>query len=155
MNHGWNGWMYYIFFWFYSWNLNFIQALRALIKFGSFIPLNLSRHNNECLKLPEQSYLPCKISTQLCTVGLFLKVSKVVLLVYWSLFNVSGKLIPTCLALDAQTSLVQYPVNMLVSIPESLRNSLRQRETCLQTPDSVVLNNLWETVLFFNNLKDL
>ena len=147
--------MYYIFLWFYSWNLNFIQALRALIKIGSFIPLNLSWYNKECLKLSKQSYLLCKISTQLCTVGLFLKVSKVVLLVHWSLFNVSGKLNPTCLALDAQAALVKYPVNLLMSIAGSLRNSLKQQETCLQTPDSVVLYNLWEAVLFFHSLKDL
>ena len=44
---------------------------------------------------------------------------------------------------------------MLVSLPESLRNSLSQRETGLQTLDYVVLYKLWEAVLFLHTLKDL
>ena len=51
------------------------------------------------------------------------------LVIQWPFFNISGKLKPTCLVLDAEVVLVKYPVNVLVSIPEHLRNSLNQQET--------------------------
>ena len=54
--------------------------------------------------------------------GLLKKVSKADLLVHWPLFNISGQLNPTCLALNAEAVLVECPVNMLVSIPEIPEN---------------------------------
>ena len=36
---------------------------------------------------------------------------------------------PNCWAFDAEPGLIDCPLNMLVSIPGSLRNSLSQRET--------------------------
>ena len=51
------------------------------------------------------------------------------LLVHKPLFNILEKINPTCLALDAEAVLVECPVNILVSIQESLRNLLKQRGT--------------------------
>ena len=118
------GWVYYIFL--------FFLIMKSKFHFRCFAPSFRkisSRYNTECLKLPKQTYLPWKISTELSAIGLLQKVSKVVFLVHGPLFNISGKIDPTCWALDAEAVLVECPVNMLGSILESLWNSLSQRET--------------------------
>ena len=96
-----------------------------------------------------------KLFTQLSTTCLLQKVSKEVWLVQWPLFNISGKLKPTCLVLDAEVVLVKYPVNVLVSIPEHLRNSLNQQETVSVDTGLCRLILLMRSCVVFLLFKDL